>query len=585
MSLPGLPDKGDISNWLDIGHGKEELLDLVEKAPLWEPADNSSEQPPNTTDHTSEQPHQGQSQAGDIVTLAENSGIEFFHDEFKTPWACIPADPHQEIVRIRGRHFKRWLAGQFYKTRKKVPPSEAIRSATTVLEAKALFDGNQHPLHVRVAWHDGTLYYDLMPGAVAITKDGWEIIPKPPILFRRYAGQKSQVVPQPGGNIADVIKFINLDGNGLTGERLLFLVHLISYCIPDVPRPISVATGTKGSAKTTLGRVINRLLDPNEEDVLTFPDNPREFIQSLAHHYFCVFDNLSQLPKWASDALCRAVTGAGFSKRELFSDDEDILYSFKRGLAINSISGVTEASDLLDRCIIYKLPDLLTYEQEHTFWTRFEEAKPWLLGGLFDVLSSAMAKKQEMSIVPTKVRMADFASWGMAITEALGIPAEQFLNVLAANSKIAQKEAVQANAVGVCLLKFLEDHQAGWEGSATQLYKKVKEVAPLAGVDERELPRSANWFSPRLKETVKDLRAEGWKVHLGHSEKRLLSITPLQDSENTVRTVRAVRLEPIDSQLSAVECAESPNPDDTDSKDSILPGSTHGSLVQGGELF
>ena len=520
----------------------------------------------------------GKNQAGDLVNLAENSGIEFFHDQFKDLWACISADPHQEIVKIRGRYFQRWLAGRFWKTRKKVPPSEAIRSAINVLEATALFNGEQYPLQVRVAWHDDTLYYDLMPGAVAITKDGWEIIPKPPILFRRYAGQKPQVTPQPGGNISDALNFINLEGNRLTGERLLFLVHLISFCIPDIPRPISVATGTKGSAKTTLGRVINRLLDPNEEDVLTFPDSPREFIQSLAHHYFCVFDNLSQLPKWASDALCRSVTGADFSKRELFTDDSDILYSFKRGLAINSISGVAEASDLLDRCIIYKLPDLQTYEQEHTFWTRFEEAKPWLLGGLFDVLSSAMARKQEMSLVPTKVRMADFASWGMAITEALGIPAEQFLNVLAANSKVAQKEAVQANTVGVCLLKFLEDHKAGWEGSATELFKKVKEVAPLAGVDERELPRSANWLSRRLKEIAKDLRANGWKVHLGHSEKRLLSITPLEDSENTVRTVSTVRPEPIDSQLSALECAKSPNPDGTDSKDSILPPPKHGGV-------
>ena len=37
LSLPGLPDKGDVSDWLDTGHYKEELLDLVEKAPTWDP--------------------------------------------------------------------------------------------------------------------------------------------------------------------------------------------------------------------------------------------------------------------------------------------------------------------------------------------------------------------------------------------------------------------------------------------------------------------------------------------------------------------------------------------------------------------
>ena len=46
LSLPGLPDKGDVSDWLDVGHGKEELLGLVEKAPTWDPGKVSAQTPP-----------------------------------------------------------------------------------------------------------------------------------------------------------------------------------------------------------------------------------------------------------------------------------------------------------------------------------------------------------------------------------------------------------------------------------------------------------------------------------------------------------------------------------------------------------
>ena len=180
--------------------------------------------------------------------------------------------------------------------------------------------------------------------AVRIDKDGWRIENRPPILFQHYSGQKPQLIPQRGGRIADVLSYINLPGEGVKEERLLFLVQLIAYSIPNIPRPVCVATGTKGSAKTTLGRVVQELADPNEEGVLTFPDSPREFVQTMAHRHFAVFDNLSDLPKWGSDALCRAVTGAGFTKRELFSDDDDVLYSFRRGIALNSISGVARAS-------------------------------------------------------------------------------------------------------------------------------------------------------------------------------------------------------------------------------------------------
>jgi len=37
VELPGLPEKGDVSDWLDAGHTLEELLELVRKTPEWAP--------------------------------------------------------------------------------------------------------------------------------------------------------------------------------------------------------------------------------------------------------------------------------------------------------------------------------------------------------------------------------------------------------------------------------------------------------------------------------------------------------------------------------------------------------------------
>jgi hypothetical protein len=37
VSLPGLPQRGDVSDWLDMEHSKEELIDTCFDAPLWEP--------------------------------------------------------------------------------------------------------------------------------------------------------------------------------------------------------------------------------------------------------------------------------------------------------------------------------------------------------------------------------------------------------------------------------------------------------------------------------------------------------------------------------------------------------------------
>jgi hypothetical protein len=47
VELPGLPDKGDVSDWLK-SHDRGELLDLCEAAPEWKPtANNTNAEPPN----------------------------------------------------------------------------------------------------------------------------------------------------------------------------------------------------------------------------------------------------------------------------------------------------------------------------------------------------------------------------------------------------------------------------------------------------------------------------------------------------------------------------------------------------------
>jgi hypothetical protein len=42
LELPGLPEKGDISDWLAAGGTREELLELAAEAPEWEPKDGKS---------------------------------------------------------------------------------------------------------------------------------------------------------------------------------------------------------------------------------------------------------------------------------------------------------------------------------------------------------------------------------------------------------------------------------------------------------------------------------------------------------------------------------------------------------------
>lgn len=111
-----------------------------------------------------------------------------------------------------------------------------------------------------------------------------------------------------------------------------------SLYIPDIPKPVLMLHGEQGSAKSTLQELIQRTVDPSSITSLIFPREINELIQQLSHNYVAYYDNISFIKEWISDQLCRAVAGSGFSKRELYSNDDDIIYNFKRCLGFNGIT-------------------------------------------------------------------------------------------------------------------------------------------------------------------------------------------------------------------------------------------------------
>jgi len=67
------------------------------------------------------------------------------------------------------------------------------------------------------------------------------------------------------------------------------------------------------------------------------------------------FDNLSGLPPWLSDALCRLATGGSFAVRQLYTNEDEILFQAARPLLVNGIEDVISRPDLADRSIFLTL--------------------------------------------------------------------------------------------------------------------------------------------------------------------------------------------------------------------------------------
>ena len=448
------------------------------------------------------------SQADALVKLAEQA--QLFHDENKEPYARIPLGNHWELWPVGSRYFRRWLSRTVWDSMEKTPGSEAIRSALNIIEGKAVFDGDEHKLHNRVAFHDGAIWYDLSDTewqAVKITPTGWKVESEPPILFKRYSHQAVQVIPVHGGDINDVMRFINVKPE----QKLLFIVYLVSCFIPSIPHPIPVFYGEKGAAKTTTTKLVKKLVDPSNVEAVTFPRDINELVQKLSHHWFCGFDNISGLPEWISDCLCRAVTGEGFSKRQLYSDDDDVIYSFKRCISLNGINVVATREDLLDRSVLFELERISTEKrmEELQFWKSFDQARPFILGAILDLVAKALA------IYPTVKldrlhRMADFTKWGYAIAEAIDGNGPEFLSLYGKNVERQNVEAINSNPVAAAIVALI-NNDGEWEGRPGDLLEELTEIAYKERIDTKDKlwPKASSVLVKRINQVKSNLADTG----------------------------------------------------------------------------
>src|SRR5262249_55077610 len=56
------------------------------------------------------------------------------------------------------------------------------------------------------------------------------------------------------------------------------------------------------------------------------PSSPTRRTRADDRRHGHLLDNLSGLPAWLSDALCRLASGGSFAVRQLYSDDEEVLF-------------------------------------------------------------------------------------------------------------------------------------------------------------------------------------------------------------------------------------------------------------------
>lgn len=424
---------------------------------------------------------------------------------------------------IRSKSCRSWLAWAFYKRTGKSAGGQAVEDALRVLEGQALYASRCHEAFVRVAGFDGAIFVDLgdeTHAAVEITADGWRVVQDHGVRFIRPAGLAPFPEPEPEGSLDELRAFLNVSKSDFP----LVVGWIVGAFRPDGPYPILVLTGEQGAAKSTAARVLRATVDPNTSPIRTMPRDERDLVIAAKNAHCLCFDNVSDLPPWSSDALCRIASGGGFATRMLHTDHDEVLIDVSRPIILNGITNFTTRPDLVDRAITIHLPSIPGESRrfETEFFRDFEAARPFLLGAVFDAVSGALRCVSEAALgqVP---RMADFARWVVSAEAAHAVPWDTgvFMDAYANNRRGATEATVHEDLVANAVVALIDDILGGcrtapdgspdgcWQGTASELLETLRERVPDYITKSRAFPSAPNALGNKLKRITPALRSVG----------------------------------------------------------------------------
>lgn len=479
------------------------------------------------------------SQATRLVRYADEA--EFWHTPNWETYATVNVKDHSENWPTGSRYFRDWLSRKFYLENGTVPSSQAMQDALATIRGRAQFDGEEHRLHTRIGGHNSDIYLDLCNGdweVIRITKSGWEFVTDVPIKFRRVRGMLALPHPSTLGDLGALRKFVNL---GSTQDWILLQAWIVQAMMPNGPYPILPIHGVQGSAKSTLARILRYIIDPSTAPLRSQPRDERDLVIAANNSWIVALDNLSSLSIWVSDALCRLATGGGFSTRELYSNDDELLIDVQRPVLINGIDDLATRGDLVDRSIQLVLSAIEGEDRitESALWAMIEAARPGILTGLLDAVCGVLRHRDDIDLKRFP-RMADFAVTAVAMERALGWESGTFMMAYDRNIASANDTVIDSSPVAISLMA--ADLSVPWNGTATKLLTKLNDSVQDSVKQSKGWPKNGNGFSNVLRRLAPNMKRAGIQIDFDNPSRRMLLIRKgTQNSVSSDTTSKEVR--------------------------------------------
>ncbi|MBD2897370.1 hypothetical protein amrb99_63300 [Actinomadura sp. RB99] len=443
----------------------------------------------------------GPSQASQLVSVAR-SRFDLFMSDDGRPYA-VRLDGPNIALPLRGRAGLRSLLAKMYADDQggAVPSQSALADAMTVLEGVAQSSEPRTP-HLRVARHGDSIVVDLGTTdgrCVVVGPDGWRREAKSPVLFRRSGAMKALPTPvSDGDGLQKLTALLNMKDEA--ARKLI--AWLVAAFIPDLPHPILTFRGEQGTGKSKTAQVVIGLVDPSGAPKRTAPRDIKSWATQAFNSWGLCLDNVSYIPDWLSDALCRAVTGDGIVDRALYTDDDVVVLEFRRVLALTTIDAGALAGDLAERLLTIELALISKRDrrEEKELDQAFADAHAAILASLFELLAQVLKVLPDVTLTE-RPRMADFARVLKAVDQVKGW---NTLESYTAGARDAVADVLEAEPFAQAVVKLVDQH-GEFEATAQEILDQVDTPAKLP----KKWPKDSTRAGGQLRRLAPALREIG----------------------------------------------------------------------------
>jgi hypothetical protein len=424
-------------------------------------------------------------------------------------FAEFTLDGANMVAPINNVDFREWLIRAFVDATRHAPGRDSLVVAINTLQALAKRDAPKCKVFIRVGYHEGKFYADRGSperDAIEIDAEGYRVVAQPPVKFiRPDSGFGVLPIPEPGGSIDDLKKFLHLarprDFNNAVGwvigcyQMRGQLTHLF-------------IGGTHRSAKSTTLRFLLGLIDPVGDELPGAPQTERDLWVVARSHYVVVGDNVKHLSLSMTTAMCLLSNGGVDQRRALYTNSEESAIRARRPCASTSTKSILREEDLLDRTTVILASGSFDDEGNEDKRRPLEDLteeygreQPKLLGAILKAVSEGLRRQQEGEAAPKNLpRMADFARWIYRCTPGLEWKQDRIFNSYREAIRGAAQDLCETDILASAVIEFMAENGNGWAGTATALMTLLRARVGARIANHQDWPLTSAWLGRRLSE-------------------------------------------------------------------------------------